>query len=67
MTLVFEEVVPALREQGVMDDAVFHTIFTENPRALADLRDLLSPAHELIRLQTGWHGFRPAPGVAIGS
>jgi phosphotriesterase-related protein len=32
MTLVFEEVVPALREQGVMDDAVFQTIFTENPR-----------------------------------
>jgi phosphotriesterase-related protein len=32
MTLVFEEVVPALREQGVMDDAVFETIFTDNPR-----------------------------------
>jgi phosphotriesterase-related protein len=32
MTLVFEEVVPALREQGVMDDAVFQTIFEENPR-----------------------------------
>jgi len=32
MTLVFEEVAPALRELGVMDDAVFHTIFTENPR-----------------------------------
>jgi phosphotriesterase-related protein len=32
MTLVFEEVMPALRELGVMDDAVFHTIFTENPR-----------------------------------
>jgi phosphotriesterase-related protein len=32
MTLVFEEVVPTLREQGVMDDAVFQTIFTENPR-----------------------------------
>jgi phosphotriesterase-related protein len=32
MTLVFEEVVPALRELGVMDDAVFHTIFVENPR-----------------------------------
>jgi phosphotriesterase-related protein len=32
MTLVFEEVVPALRELGVMDDAVFQTIFTENPR-----------------------------------
>jgi phosphotriesterase-related protein len=32
MTLVFEEVVPALRELGVMDDAVFQTIFAENPR-----------------------------------
>jgi phosphotriesterase-related protein len=32
MTLVFEEVVPALREMGVMDDAVFETIFVENPR-----------------------------------
>lgn len=30
-TLVFEEVVPWLREQGVMDDAVFETIFVENP------------------------------------
>ncbi len=32
MTLVFDEVVPALREQGVMDDQTFATIFTENPR-----------------------------------
>jgi len=32
MTLVFEEVVPTLREMGVMDDAVFNTIFVENPR-----------------------------------
>jgi phosphotriesterase-related protein len=32
MTLVFDEVVPALREQGVMDDATFHTVFVENPR-----------------------------------
>ncbi|MGO9488502.1 MAG: phosphotriesterase, partial [Solirubrobacteraceae bacterium] len=32
MTLVFEEVVPALRELGVMDDATFQTIFRENPR-----------------------------------
>ena len=31
MTLVFDEVVPALREMGVMDDAVFNTIFVENP------------------------------------
>jgi phosphotriesterase-related protein len=32
MTLVFEEVVPWLREQGVMDDAVFETVFVDNPR-----------------------------------
>jgi phosphotriesterase-related protein len=32
MTLVFDEVVPALREQGVFDDGVFQTIFVENPR-----------------------------------
>lgn len=32
MTLVFEEVVPWLREQGAIDDAVFDTIFVENPR-----------------------------------
>ena len=32
MTLVFDEVVPALREAGVMDDGVFETIFRENPR-----------------------------------
>jgi len=32
MTLVFEEVIPALREQGVMDDEAFKTIFVENPR-----------------------------------
>jgi phosphotriesterase-related protein len=32
MTLVFDEVVPALRELGVMDDDTFKTIFTENPR-----------------------------------
>jgi phosphotriesterase-related protein len=32
MTLVFEEVVPALREMGVMDDGTFRMIFTENPR-----------------------------------
>ena len=31
MTLVFEEVVPWLREQGVLDDASFATIFEENP------------------------------------
>jgi phosphotriesterase-related protein len=30
-TLVFEKVVPWLREQGVMDDAVFDTIFVANP------------------------------------
>ena len=32
MTLVFEEVVPTLREMGVMDDGVFKTIFEDNPR-----------------------------------
>ncbi len=32
MTLVFDEVVPALRELGAMDDASFNTIFVENPR-----------------------------------
>jgi phosphotriesterase-related protein len=32
MTLVFDEVVPALREQGVLDDATYTTIFVENPR-----------------------------------
>jgi phosphotriesterase-related protein len=31
MTLVFEEVVPALREMGVVDDAVFDTLFVQNP------------------------------------
>jgi phosphotriesterase-related protein len=32
MTLVFDEVVPALREQGAMDDQSFNTVFVENPR-----------------------------------
>jgi phosphotriesterase-related protein len=32
MTLVFDEVVPALREMGAMDDESFKTIFIENPR-----------------------------------
>ena len=32
MTLVFDEVVPALRAEGVMDDQTFQTIFTDNPR-----------------------------------
>jgi phosphotriesterase-related protein len=32
MTLVFDEVVPALRERGAMDDASYNTIFVENPR-----------------------------------
>jgi phosphotriesterase-related protein len=31
MTLVFEEVLPWLREQGVMDDAVLQTVFVDNP------------------------------------
>jgi phosphotriesterase-related protein len=32
MTLVFDEVVPWLREQGVLDDAAFETVFVENPK-----------------------------------
>ncbi len=32
MTLVFDEVVPALREEGAMDDAAFQTVFVENPK-----------------------------------
>jgi phosphotriesterase-related protein len=32
MTLVFDEVVPALREQEVLDEATFETIFIENPK-----------------------------------
>jgi phosphotriesterase-related protein len=32
MTLVFDEVVPALRELGVMDDNAFQTVFVENPK-----------------------------------
>jgi phosphotriesterase-related protein len=32
MTLVFDEVVPALREQGVLDDAAFETVFVDNPK-----------------------------------
>jgi phosphotriesterase-related protein len=32
MTLVFDEVVPTLREQGLMDDQTFDTVFVENPR-----------------------------------
>jgi phosphotriesterase-related protein len=32
MTLVFDEVVPALRDQGAMDDAAFATVFVENPK-----------------------------------
>jgi phosphotriesterase-related protein len=31
MTLVFEEVVPFLREQNVMDEGVFDTVFVRNP------------------------------------
>ncbi len=31
MTLVFEEVIPWLREQGVLDDAAFETVFLANP------------------------------------
>jgi phosphotriesterase-related protein len=32
MTLVFDEVVPALRELGAMDDASFDTVFVQNPK-----------------------------------
>jgi phosphotriesterase-related protein len=32
MTLVFDEVVPALRELGALDDATFQTVFVENPK-----------------------------------
>lgn len=32
MTLVFDEVVPALRERGAMDDASFNMVFVENPK-----------------------------------
>jgi phosphotriesterase-related protein len=32
MTLVFDEVVPALREQAVMDENIFQTVFVENPK-----------------------------------
>jgi phosphotriesterase-related protein len=32
MTLVFDEVVPWLREQGAMDDESFRTVFVENPK-----------------------------------
>jgi phosphotriesterase-related protein len=30
-TLVFEEVIPWLREQGVFDEAAFETVFAKNP------------------------------------
>jgi phosphotriesterase-related protein len=30
-TLVFEEVIPWLREQGVLDEAAFDTVFAQNP------------------------------------
>jgi phosphotriesterase-related protein len=32
MTLVFDEVIPALREQGAIDDEAFQTVFVENPK-----------------------------------
>ena len=32
MTLVFEEVLPWLREQGVLDDDVERRCFVDNPR-----------------------------------
>ncbi len=32
MTLVFDEAIPALRDQGALDDETFQTIFVGNPR-----------------------------------
>jgi phosphotriesterase-related protein len=32
MTLVFDEVLPRLREEGVLDEATERTIFVDNPR-----------------------------------
>jgi phosphotriesterase-related protein len=32
MTLIFEEVFPALREEGVVDDGVIETLLVDNPR-----------------------------------
>jgi phosphotriesterase-related protein len=32
MTLVFDEVLPGLREEGVLDEGVERTIFVDNPR-----------------------------------
>jgi phosphotriesterase-related protein len=31
MTLIFEEVIPWLREQGVLDEAAYDTVFVQNP------------------------------------
>ena len=33
MTLVFEKVLPALREEGVFTDETFQQVFVENPKA----------------------------------
>jgi phosphotriesterase-related protein len=32
MTMIFDQVFPVLREQGVLDDAVEHTLMVDNPR-----------------------------------
>lgn len=32
MTMLFDEVLPQLREQGALDDATFDTLFVDNPR-----------------------------------
>jgi phosphotriesterase-related protein len=32
MTMVFDQVLPVLRDAGVLDDAVEHTLFVDNPR-----------------------------------
>ena len=54
MTLVFDEVVPALRELGVMDDAVFDTIFVQNPArwltsGITELRSARLPGPDRVR------------------
>ncbi len=36
MSLVFEEVLPWLREQGVWDDATYKTVFEDNPKRWLD-------------------------------
>ena len=79
MTLVFDEVVPALREQGVMDDATFNDDLRREPEALADrlnaaLRDRPTGRARGSRAQ-GWRsrararalGSADAPAAASGA